>query len=781
MNKNYNNNNNNNNNVVVVSNKLWSNKSSTIKSFYLDISNKENFINNMLSYFDFGVTYSILIRVKYDYSKYGMVGHQIGFHMNTSDDLFMLDDLYYQIVNRLHEFDERYIKDYLDSIQLLFVEVSGLAKLKVKNINNLPLNKRLVKTKYIKTKFNSKLLPLTINSNYFGKLLTLDESSYYINNINRQLKLLLKEPISIKDYDSIYLYNSNIILNKKLSDTYYIRDLYNTGLGSFEGRFIDSIIDDTTFKRKHNNTSFVITENKVINLIISKELTKINKFSSIENKENQGLVSNPFIGTFDLETFEDEDGYAKVYAVGFCTLDNDPRMFYRDNDKDDLLLKCVNEMLSYKYNGYKFYIHNLNYDGVFLIHKLKTYNKLIGFYHYLIKPLFRDNDLLKLEIKVRIELNDRKQSIIGVRRQPGFYKITFIDSANLLKGSLRNLSKAFDLDEIKGYFPYKFVKKNTLNYVGNIPDYSYWDKTPLEEYINLYKSNWNLKEECLKYLKTDLLTLLNIMEKFSKYINRKFDVELTDCLTVSRLSLNIYLKHYLNNHIIPIIKGNMYDDIKQGYYGGITEVYKPYGKNLYYYDINSLYPTAALNPMCGTKSTYIECLDDNTSNLDLNYLFGFFYCEIITTTNNYLGLLPVRRPEGLIMPNGQWKGWYFSEELKFAVKNGYKVRVIKGYNFNKELHVFDEYIKDLYAIKSTTNNPVEKAVSKSLLNNLLGRFGLNIEKPVTDIVNRNTLDQVISTKRFNSFNSFKQITEDDFIISYYPDISKTICESHGLD
>jgi hypothetical protein len=92
----------------------------------------------------------------------------------------------------------------------------------------------------------------------------------------------------------------------------------------------------------------------------------------------------------------------------------------------------------------------------------------------------------------------------------------------------------------------------------------------------------------------------------------------------------------------------MFSDIKQAYYGGVTEVYKPYGKNLYYYDVNSLYPFAALNPMPGIDCTYIENVGNNIS---LNDLFGFFYCDV-ETDNNYLGLLPVHSKEGLIMPNG---------------------------------------------------------------------------------------------------------------------------------
>ena len=118
-------------------------------------------------------------------------------------------------------------------------------------------------------------------------------------------------------------------------------------------------------------------------------------------------------------------------------------------------------------------------------------------------------------------------------------------------------------------------------------------------------------------------------------------------------------------------------------------------------------------------------------------MFGFFYCEIETPKDLYLGLLPVRGKGGLSFPMASWSGWYFSEELKFAQENGYNIKVLKGYIFNRESDVFSTYVQDLYRIKSNTKNPVEKTISKSLLNNLLGRFGLDINKPKTVLVNEN--------------------------------------------
>jgi hypothetical protein len=84
----------------------------------------------------------------------------------------------------------------------------------------------------------------------------------------------------------------------------------------------------------------------------------------------------------------------------------------------------------------------------------------------------------------------------------------------------------------------------------------------------------------------------------------------------------------------------------------------------------------------------------------------------------------------------------------------------------------------LYDIKSTTTNLVERAIMKSLLNNLLGRFGLNINKAKTEVVNLDRLDLLISTRECNSF---KKISENSYLISYYPKISKAVCEMHNLD
>nr|YP_005351174.1 DNA polymerase type B2 [Peltigera malacea]AEK48302.1 DNA polymerase type B2 [Peltigera malacea] len=588
----------------------------------------------------------------------------------------------------------------------------------------------------------------------------------------------------------MYIYNECIIVNynpvKKDISTVYHREVYssNTGVLYF-------IVEDTVknlnypnvFTRKIGNSIFNISSDKITGFEVNKEL------ACISNKHREyKAASNPFIGTLDLETYHDTDGFSKVYALGFYVDGGDPVIFYieKGESSHSLVLRCFDALLINKYNNYIFYIHNLGgYDGPFILNILRQANLDKGFEYYKLSYLFRDNKLIKLSIKLNVLPVSTVTKDVGSNNNNKSYnkddqsikdsniKITLYDSFKLLNNNLYDLSVDFEVSVTKGSFPHEFVKKDTLFYIGNTPHIDYWKDITKKEYKNkLFKVDLNLKVECINYLKKYLISLYQVLSIFNKYVFEKYGVQMTDSLTISRLAMNIFLKKYLKDFKLPVIKQNMYKDIKQSYFGGITEVYKPYGENLYYYDVNSLYPYASLNSMPGSNCTYIE-----RSDINIDTLFGFYYCEI-ETTDNYLGLLPVHRDFELIMPNGKWNGWYFSEQLKFAQQNGYKVKVTRGYSFNREDNVFNHYVSDLYKVKSNNTGSI-KVIAKSLLNNLLGRFGLNVYKPVTKIVNEDTFNFIISAYDVNSFTKISD--DDDYLITYYPEVNKNTCISHNLD
>ena len=426
-------------------------------------------------------------------------------------------------------------------------------------------------------------------------------------------------------------------------------------------------------------------------------------------------------------------------------------------------------MLVNKYHNFIFYSHNLgHYDIVFLYNVLLQSNLVKGYNYYILNTTMRDNTIIKLDIKIKV-LSKTKED------KYRYIKISFVDSINLLNLSLDKLTREFNIELRKGKFPHTFVNKNNLNYIGNKPDLQFYDNININEYNMIPLNNWDLKSECLKYLRKDIMGLFEVMNEFSRLIYIHFNVQMTEALTITRLALNIFKSKYYKNISIPSInKIYLFNFIKEGYYGGITEVYKPYGKDLVYIDINSLYPYAALNPMPGTECFYLESFEDK--GLELDNLFGFFYARV-KTNNLYIGLLPIHKDNRLICPNGEFYGIWSSEELKFAKSKGYEITVIKGYQFNKVNNIFNDYILELYNLKKNSTGFL-KLIYKSLLNNFLGRFGLNLIKPITQTMNKDRRDYIFSTRKIHSHT---MLNENKFLITYDPSISKEICISHGLD
>ena len=56
-----------------------------------------------------------------------------------------------------------------------------------------------------------------------------------------------------------------------------------------------------------------------------------------------------------------------------------------------------------------------------------------------------------------------------------YIKISFVDSLNLLNNSLKKLANDFNVETKKGNFPYNFVNKHNLNYIGKKPSKYYYN------------------------------------------------------------------------------------------------------------------------------------------------------------------------------------------------------------------------------------------------------------------------------------------------------------------
>ena len=296
--------------------------------------------------------------------------------------------------------------------------------------------------------------------------------------------------------------------------------------------------------------------------------------------------------------------------------------------------------------------------------------------------------------KIKCCLKDDK--VIKVKITKDKNSMTIFDCYAMLTKSLSSLGNSFEVITIKSKFPSKSATVDNLFYEGSMPSIECSKDISDVEYKYISVKKWFFKDKTVKYLNNDLLSLHEILTKANKQIFLYYNTYRVGVMTISGLAVRIFLKDYYKNNIPNINKFSFYKDIKQAYFRGITEVYKPWGKDLYYYHVNTLYPYVALQDMPGLTCNGILFYTDTQ---DIDTLFGLFYCSIDAPLDGYLGFLLIRTSKGLNIPLARWKGWYFSVQWKFAKKHGYKIQSLKGYNFNKESNVFTDYINHVYNIK----------------------------------------------------------------------------------
>ena len=182
------------------------------------------------------------------------------------------------------------------------------------------------------------------------------------------------------------------------------------------------------------------------------------------------------------------------------------------------------------------------------------------------------------------------------------------------------------------------------------------------------------------------------------------------------------------------------------------DVYIPQNKNneiLYFYDVNSLYPSVMLNNPMPTGQP-VAFLGD-IRQVDPN-AFGFFYCKI--TSPEYLEHPILQRSIKIdnrlttVAGLGTWTGWIFSGEMDNAIKFGYTFEILKGYQFKKG-YIFKDYINKMYDLR--LQYPKGEAMNlnaKLLMNSLYGKFGMKSETTKVEIISIKDLNKYLD--KFNT-------------------------------
>lgn len=194
--------------------------------------------------------------------------------------------------------------------------------------------------------------------------------------------------------------------------------------------------------------------------------------------------------------------------------------------------------------------------------------------------------------------------------------------------------------------------------------------------------------------------------------------------TIAGCGIDLFRRNYMPPESeywqLPL---DIIEDFRLAYFGGRTEVFNlSEHKGVNYYDINSSYPNSMLGDL--------PCLDTWINKVNLEYE-GCTLADIETPKDMYYPVLPFRG-EKVLFPVGNWRGYYFNNELRYAESRGISVKPVRGIHYTHSLPVFKEFVDAMYSLRLKCETKFESFIYKTLMNSVYGRFAMRagLEKHV---------------------------------------------------
>jgi len=611
--------------------------------------------------------------------------------VNFNDKELFIDYL----SQRLAYLNDSYLAHPISKITFSYLIKEGLC-----NEDNRALFEDLSDKVPVRHNFNNLNLPATMIPSEYGEVI--------VDNYH-QIDGTLVHRYLVKDGNRNYLIevSSDNMINK-------VSIVGNSDISWIDTKINDQDLD--IFKREIGKSTVYFMDGEVV---LRKQLLPAKPFNILKVDSK---ITNKFF-TMDIETIKNSEGKLIPYLI--CAYTGSSYITSYNKDPNLLFKSFIDQLLSFKDRYFiTIYAHNLSgFDGIFLMKHLLSYGK--------VDPLLFNGKLIS--IKVKIEGPNKSDNKI----------LIFKDSYLLLPNSLRKLCEAFKVDNPKSIFPFLL---NNIYYSGVFPKFEYWNNLSQSEFDTI-KSEfgnkmWSFQLESTKYCKLDCLSLHQVLTKFSELIFNEFKVDIHKVLTLPSLAMKIYKTHYMPKDTIYQLLDKPEFNIRQSYSGGAVDVYIPHNrisaffsktttnfKKLFYYDVNSLYPSVMANMSMPVGKPIV--FEGNIRKIEHN-AYGFFFCKITTPDNLLHPILQRRIKTGAgvrtIAGLGTWEGWINSSEMDNAIKYGYQFEILNGYQFEQG-DIFSEYINKMYSLrKEYSKGTPMNLIAKLLMNSLYGKFGMKLEK-----------------------------------------------------
>ena len=160
--------------------------------------------------------------------------------------------------------------------------------------------------------------------------------------------------------------------------------------------------------------------------------------------------------------------------------------------------------------------------------------------------------------------------------------------------------------------------------------------------VELIKDLNEWKSKIKNYCINDSIILYDIIIKFRNLVYGKWEIDINKHPTAPSLGFAIFRQRYLEKGVIPIIKGKVYEFIKESYTGGSTEMYKPAppkGTKIHCYDVNGLYPSRMKT--WGMPTGPIRQFEGDITILDQDKYYWIGDAEVNTKRNMYQPYLQI--------------------------------------------------------------------------------------------------------------------------------------------
>lgn len=430
-----------------------------------------------------------------------------------------------------------------------------------------------------------------------------------------------------------------------------------------------------------------------------------------------GAIKRKKFGTLDIESKDGDSqkpGFTRPFLVGLYDPQNseyqqfadEPHLRSRDWKRRHIqpggcIDKLLSVVLTRKYHGWVFYAHHGGgFDHLFLLAWLRDHLDEFGF------------EVIPVQSSIQVirvwRLPESPDDPIRERWE-------FLDSMKLIPMGLDRACKTFGLP-------------------GKVDhDLAMHEDDP----------RWGV------YLKQDCIALATVLSLFMDLVEVKLGGEVG--MTAPSTSMKLFRRRFLGRDGTPSkiprhahwvdcttknaaenpCEGCAHEWIRQGYYGGRTELFRAYGERLHYYDINSSYVAAMEEDMPVGDRTVTDTLDWRMAAKHA----GFVECTVYVPPECKIPPLPHRdvKTGKLLFPAGHFHGVWSTEELKLLddpMVNGRIESVTRVVWFRKK-PLFKFMVRELWRLRDKNEVDFDEglsALAKLMGNSLYGKFGMKQDR-----------------------------------------------------